>query len=104
MGHDVPEIFQKNPSTGKYEDPLREDMIVKNYPPKIGEYGYFDSRLMHNRNTFRNIEDVYQHCLIGTSPDSNRHPYGCHFSSPMDIKFERWITNHGIIHRVQMLQ
>ena len=40
----------------------------------------------------------------GETTQNNRHPYGCHFSSPMDIKFERWITNHGIIHRVQMLQ
>ena len=51
-------------------------------PPIVREYTYYDSR--------KNI----QHFVI------NNRSKGCHFSSPVNTTYERWITNNGIINEI----
>ena len=71
--------MNSNPQSGeRYDIPT----IPMHVPPIVGEYAYYDSR----KNT--------QHFVI------NNRSKGCHFSSPVNITYEKWITNNGIINEI----
>ena len=87
-------------------NPLFEDddtvfkKMLKSVPPKVGEYAYYDSRrLAQDLKSYRGIA-LSKHFLIDVVPHRNKGAYGCHFSSPENRRFDRHLTNHGIIHYV----
>ena len=71
--------------------------MVKSVPPKVGEYAYYDSRQVQDLKSYRGIA-LSKHFLIDVVPHRNKGAYGCHFSSPENRRFDRYVTNHGIIH------
>ena len=72
--------MNSNPQSSDERDHISS--IPMHVPPIVGEYAYYDSR----RNT--------EHFVI------NNRSKGCHFSSPVNIIYERWITNNGIINEI----
>ena len=85
---------------GSYTIVVPEKQAIQHYPPLVGEYAYFDSRLVNDRRSYTNVP-ISKHKLIGIRPDSNRTPFGCHWSSPVNYRIDRYITNHGMILRVK---
>ena len=92
--------------TYQIDNPLFEDddtvfkKMIKSVPPKVGEYAYYDSRLAQDVNSYHGIA-LSKHFLIDVVPHRNRGAYGCHFSSPENRRFDRHLTNHGIIRYVK---
>lgn len=73
--------MNSNPQSDE-TDYISSRIISMHIPPIVGEYAYYDSR----RNT--------QLFVI------NNRTKGCHFSSPLNTTYERWITNNGIINEI----
>lgn len=61
--------------------------IPKSIPPKIGEFGYYDS--IYSKQERINIP----HWIVKTSKGN----YAVHYSSTIDKKFQKFISNAGII-------
>ena len=76
--------------------------MIKNVPPKVGEYAYCDSRLTNDFNSYRGIA-LSKHYLIDIVPGRSRSAFGCHFSSPENRQFNRYVTNHGVITYVKSM-
>lgn len=70
--------------------------MVKHVPPVIGEYAYYDKRLMTDKNSYPGIT-LSKHYLINIVKGSKRGIFGCHFSSPENRKFSHHVTAHGLI-------
>lgn len=86
---------------GDYSILVPENQVIKHYPPQVGEYAYFDCRMYNDNSSYMNVPISTQHKLIGIRPDTNRYPFGCHWSSPINYKISKYITNHGMILRVK---
>ena len=67
-----------------------------NFPPKEGEYGYFDAKL--SKNNLQVLKSKRTHWLIKINDDENY--VGCHYSSKEEINDDN-IKKHGIIKEVK---
>ena len=66
-------------------------------PPKIGEYGYYDSRI--NDSHLNNSSNKISHYLVATSENPNI-TLGCYYSLK-DKNEEQYKTCHGIIVKIK---
>ena len=74
--------MNSNPQSGERYISHIHTHIPMHIPPVVGEYAYYDSR-------------------INTQPFViNNRSKGCHFSSPVNTTYERWINNNGIINEI----
>lgn len=65
-------------------------------PPVKGEFGYYDSRLGLNSNSFINYKR-FSHWLINTERKKN---VGCFYSLEEEEEYKPFITCQGIIKEV----
>lgn len=68
-------------------------VFVMNFPPRIGEYVYYDSRMSTNDGW--NDNDTW---IVTT--ESKELAVACHYSSPHNYKYKRHVTNHGRLVKV----
>tara|TARA_B100000902_G_scaffold392391_1_gene444710 strand:- start:1447 stop:1743 length:297 start_codon:yes stop_codon:yes gene_type:complete len=87
-----------------YYDIMTDEQVYqnmpKNRPPRIGDYAYYDSRLMNDNKSYNSI-DISKHWLIGVNDSQHDCGIGCHFSSPWLHHFKSYITTHNRIVRVK---
>lgn len=74
---------------------IDNSFIKKSYPPKVGEYGYFDGRIKEE-DYYKTINSEYE-WLISTSKSSC---LGCHYSIIYDMPSRNFVTNQGKITEV----
>lgn len=83
-----------------YHDDVSDESIyksmIKHYPPIVGEYAYFDSRCWSDMHSYTGIK-LSKHFVIDIVPGRERSAFGCHFSSPQNRHFTKYVSNHGII-------
>ena len=68
-------------------------VFVMNFPPRLGEYCYFDSR-MSTKDGW-NDNDTW---IVNT--EIKNLTVACHYSSPHNYKYRRHVTNHGRLVKV----
>ena len=64
-------------------------VFIMNFPPRKGEYVYFDSR-MSTKDGW-NDNDTW---IVNTEDHEDR-VVACHYSSPHNYNYVRHVTNHG---------
>ena len=72
---------------------INNSFIKKSYPPKVGEYGYFDSR--RKKDYCKTVNSEYE-WLISTSKSNC---LGCHYSMIYDMPSRNFVSNQGKITR-----
>ena len=73
---------------------IDKSVMIKNLPPVVGEYGYFDSRKTKNTIWHREREDEW---LISTDKSNY---LGCHYSMKYNMPNRSFVTSHGKIREV----
>ena len=73
---------------------IDKNFINKSYPPKVGEYAYFDARNKRETNT-KNIST--SEWLISTAGSNY---LGCHYSMTYNMPSRHYVTSHGKITEV----
>ena len=73
---------------------IDKSVMIKNLPPVVGEYGYFDSRKTKNTIWHREREDEW---LISTDKSNY---LGCHYSMKYNMPTRTFVTSHGKITEV----
>ena len=68
-------------------------VFVMNFPPRIGEFVYFDSRMSTNDGW--NDNDTW---IVTT--EGKEDAVACHYSSPHNYKYRRHVTNNGRLVKV----
>tara|TARA_B100000513_G_C11862434_1_gene173232 strand:+ start:512 stop:901 length:390 start_codon:yes stop_codon:yes gene_type:complete len=63
-------------------------VFVMNFPPRIGEYVYFDARMATKDGWNDN------HSWI-VNTENKELTVSCHYSSPHNYTYKRHVTNHG---------
>lgn len=72
---------------------IDKSVMIKNLPPVVGEYAYFDSRKTKN-TIFEQREDEW---LISTRKTNY---LGCHYSMKYNMPSRTFVTSHGKITEV----
>ena len=73
---------------------IDKSVMMKNLPPVVGEYAYFDSRKAKNTIWHREREEEW---LISTDKSNY---LGCHYSMKYNMPTRTFITSHGKITEV----
>ena len=63
-------------------------VFVMNFPPRVGEYVYYDTRM--STNDAWNDNDSW---IVNT--ENKELTVSCHYSSPHNYRYKCHVTNHG---------